>query len=206
MALFFWREASFNGAIVAQLQPQVMQISQLVAQLEKQDSSLEKQGQALQNAALRLAEFGRTSPELRADSGQVRHRGAAGRSGRRARQPRPRAIIIFTRARYRHFSPRETGCFFWAFCSNDVAREPVPISALGKIVPGAPLKASNKSTASPPTCYCGIRCIRRRLFHIQINQDVARFGALARADDAAVLEFIHDARGAGIAEPQAGVA
>jgi hypothetical protein len=62
MALFFWREASFNGAIVAQLQPQVMQISQLVAQLEKQGSSLEKQGQALQNAALRLAEFGRTNP------------------------------------------------------------------------------------------------------------------------------------------------
>jgi hypothetical protein len=63
MALFFWREAGFNGAIVAQLQPQVMQISQIVAQFEKQGTTLEKQGQALQGAALRLAEFGKTHPD-----------------------------------------------------------------------------------------------------------------------------------------------
>jgi hypothetical protein len=63
MALFFWREAGFNGAIVAQLQPQVMQISQIVAQFEKQGTTMEKQGQALQGAALRLAEFGKTHPD-----------------------------------------------------------------------------------------------------------------------------------------------
>lgn len=63
MALFFWREAGFNGAIVAQLQPQVMQISQIVAQLEKQGTTMEKQGQALQGAALRLAEYGKVHPD-----------------------------------------------------------------------------------------------------------------------------------------------
>lgn len=63
MALFFWREAGFNGAIVAQLQPQVMQISQIVAQLEKQGTTMEKQGQALQAAALRLAEYGKVHPD-----------------------------------------------------------------------------------------------------------------------------------------------
>jgi hypothetical protein len=63
MALFFWREAGFNGAIVAQAQPKVMQISQIVAQLEKQGTTLEKQGQALQGAAVRLAEYGRVHPD-----------------------------------------------------------------------------------------------------------------------------------------------
>ena len=38
---------------------------------------------------------------------------------------------------------------------------------------------------------------------VQINEDVARLGAFAGADDAAVLQFIHDARGAAIAEAQA---
>ena len=38
---------------------------------------------------------------------------------------------------------------------------------------------------------------------IQIDQNIARFGAFARADDAAIFQFIHDARGAGVAEAQA---
>ena len=38
---------------------------------------------------------------------------------------------------------------------------------------------------------------------IEINEDVAGFGAFARADDAAVFQFIHDAGGAGVAEAQA---
>src|SRR5579862_9697132 len=37
---------------------------------------------------------------------------------------------------------------------------------------------------------------------IQINQDVPRFRALAWADDATVLQFVHDARRAGVAQPQ----
>lgn len=38
---------------------------------------------------------------------------------------------------------------------------------------------------------------------IQINEDVARLGALAGADNAPVLQFIHDARGAAVAEAEA---
>src|SRR4051812_6189873 len=37
---------------------------------------------------------------------------------------------------------------------------------------------------------------------IQIDQDVARFGAFARANDSAVLEFIHDSGGAAVSEPE----
>lgn len=37
---------------------------------------------------------------------------------------------------------------------------------------------------------------------VQINQDVARLGTLAGADDAPVLQFVHDARGSGVAEAQ----
>ena len=40
-------------------------------------------------------------------------------------------------------------------------------------------------------------------FAVQVNQDVARFGAFAGADDAAVFEFVHDARGAAVAQAQA---
>ena len=38
---------------------------------------------------------------------------------------------------------------------------------------------------------------------VQIDQNIARLGAFARADDAAVFQFIHDARGAAVAEAQA---
>src|SRR5262245_3376975 len=61
--LFFWREASFNKAIAAQLQPQAAQISQFISQLEKQGSSLEKQSQALLGAASKLADYGKTHPD-----------------------------------------------------------------------------------------------------------------------------------------------
>ena len=61
--LFFWREGNLNGAVVAQMQPQVTQISQYLGQLEKQGSSFEKQMQALQAIAMRLSEFGKTHPD-----------------------------------------------------------------------------------------------------------------------------------------------
>jgi hypothetical protein len=35
---------------------------------------------------------------------------------------------------------------------------------------------------------------------VQVNQDVPRLGAFAGADDAATFQFVHDARGAGVAE------
>ena len=34
---------------------------------------------------------------------------------------------------------------------------------------------------------------------VQINQDVARLGTFAGADDAPALQFVHNARGAGVA-------
>src|ERR1017187_5538550 len=37
---------------------------------------------------------------------------------------------------------------------------------------------------------------------LEIYQDVARLGAFAGADDAAAFQFVHDARGAGVAEAQ----
>src|ERR1039458_5248367 len=37
---------------------------------------------------------------------------------------------------------------------------------------------------------------------VEIYQDFARLGTLAGADDAAAFEFVHDARGAGVAEAQ----
>src|SRR5450755_1852666 len=40
-------------------------------------------------------------------------------------------------------------------------------------------------------------------FTVQVNQDFARLGAFAFADDAPVLQFVHDARGAAIAEAEA---
>ena len=55
--------------------------------------------------------------------------------------------------------------------------------------------------------FCVLRSCRSscavRAPTIQIDQNVARLGAFARADDAAVFQFVHDARGAGIAEAQA---
>lgn len=63
LAIFFWREASYNGALAVGLQPQVAQISQFAAQLDKQGSSMEKQMIALQGAAQRLAEYGKTHPD-----------------------------------------------------------------------------------------------------------------------------------------------
>src|ERR1017187_8399179 len=38
---------------------------------------------------------------------------------------------------------------------------------------------------------------------VQVNEDVARFLAVARADNPAILQFIHDASGAAIAKAQA---
>jgi hypothetical protein len=63
LTVFFWREAGYNGALAAGMQPQIAQISQFAAQLEKQGSSFEKQMQALQNAGQRLAEYGKTHPD-----------------------------------------------------------------------------------------------------------------------------------------------
>src|ERR1022692_2685190 len=40
-------------------------------------------------------------------------------------------------------------------------------------------------------------------FAVQVNQDFARFGAFALADDTAIFQFIHDARGPAVAEAQA---
>ena len=40
---------------------------------------------------------------------------------------------------------------------------------------------------------------------VQVNEDVARFGAFAGPNNAAVLQFIHDAGGAAIAEGASGV-
>ena len=37
---------------------------------------------------------------------------------------------------------------------------------------------------------------------VEINQNFARLGAFARTDDAAAFQFVHDARGAAVAEPQ----
>ena len=61
LAVFFWREAGYNGAVAASMQPQIAQISQFAAQLEKQGSSFEKQMQVLQGAAQRLADYGKTT-------------------------------------------------------------------------------------------------------------------------------------------------
>jgi hypothetical protein len=63
LCLFFWREASFNGHIAAQMQPQVIQASQVVEALGKQGSSMEKQMQAIQGAVSRLVDYGRTHPD-----------------------------------------------------------------------------------------------------------------------------------------------
>src|SRR5665213_3828788 len=38
---------------------------------------------------------------------------------------------------------------------------------------------------------------------VEVNQNVARLRAFAGADDAAIFQFVHDARGAGVAEAQA---
>src|SRR5665213_231113 len=38
---------------------------------------------------------------------------------------------------------------------------------------------------------------------VEVNQNVARLRAFARTDDAAIFQFVHDARGAGVAEAQA---
>ena len=39
-------------------------------------------------------------------------------------------------------------------------------------------------------------------FVVEVNQDFARFGTPALADDAAVFQFVHDARGAAVTEAQ----
>jgi len=49
----------------------------------------------------------------------------------------------------------------------------------------------------------GLRRAPIRPATVQVNQDVTRLGAFAGADDAAVLQLIHDAGGAAIAEAQA---
>ena len=43
---------------------------------------------------------------------------------------------------------------------------------------------------------------RIRLTGVQVNQDVPRLGALARANDAAILQLVHDPGRASVAEPQ----
>lgn len=63
LCLFFWREASFHGHIAQQLEPQVMQASQIANALSKQGSSFDKQLQAIQGAVARLVDYGRTHPD-----------------------------------------------------------------------------------------------------------------------------------------------
>jgi len=63
LCLFFWREASFNGRIAQQLEPQVLQANQIANALSKQGSSFDKQFQAIQAAVARLVEYGRTHPD-----------------------------------------------------------------------------------------------------------------------------------------------
>jgi len=63
LCLFFWREASFHGHLAQQLEPQVLQASQIANALSKQGSSFEKQVQALQAAVARLADYGKTHPD-----------------------------------------------------------------------------------------------------------------------------------------------
>src|ERR1035437_2028654 len=40
---------------------------------------------------------------------------------------------------------------------------------------------------------------------VEVNQDFARLGTVALADDAAIFQFVHDARRAAVAEAQAAV-
>ena len=42
-----------------------------------------------------------------------------------------------------------------------------------------------------------------RLLHIEINQNLTRLSPIARADEAPIFQFVHDARGTSIAEPKA---
>ena len=63
LCLFFWREAGFNGSIAQQLEPQVLQASQIATALSKQGSSFEKQLQAIQGAVARLVDYGKTHPD-----------------------------------------------------------------------------------------------------------------------------------------------
>ena len=41
-----------------------------------------------------------------------------------------------------------------------------------------------------------------RILDVQVNQNLARLRAVARTDDSPVLQFIHDPRGAAVAEAQ----
>ena len=57
---------------------------------------------------------------------------------------------------------------------------------------------------------CSVFCFLLRLFALAVNaldvkvyEDVAWFGTFARADDAPVLQFVHDARGPAITQAQA---
>ncbi len=63
LCLFFWREAGYHGRLVQQLEPQVLQASQIANALSKQGSSFDKQVQALQAAVARLADYGKSHPD-----------------------------------------------------------------------------------------------------------------------------------------------
>jgi len=63
LCLFFWREASFNGYLALQMQPQVLQAAQYAEALGKQGSSMEKQLQVIQAGVSRLVDYGRTHPD-----------------------------------------------------------------------------------------------------------------------------------------------
>lgn len=63
LCLFFWREASYNGFAIAQMQQQVVQATQYVEFLNKQGSSFEKQLVGIQSAVARLMEYGKTHPD-----------------------------------------------------------------------------------------------------------------------------------------------
>jgi len=63
LALFFWREASYQKVEVALMQGQATQANQVIEALAKQDSSIEKQIAILRGVAGRLGEYGKFHPD-----------------------------------------------------------------------------------------------------------------------------------------------
>ena len=86
--------------------------------------------------------------------------------------------------------------------------EPIPEVRITAVVPTAAAvlaaitKCSMALQITPPPLH---RLLPPAIvpFAVQINQDVPRLGAFAGPDDPATFEFIHDARGAGVAQAQA---
>ena len=67
-------------------------------------------------------------------------------------------------------------------------------------------EANNQMRLQSGRLFVGLIVLGRaavRIASVQVDEDVARFAAIARTDDAAILQFIHDACGAPITEAQA---